>query len=84
MKFSVGDRVTNRKLGPIIIGEVIGFLPGDYYISEVGWYDTYPYWRCDYVYYIKLDKMLGEHDCLIFPEEDLILLGDLNDDESLS
>lgn len=81
-RFFLGDKVTNQKLGKPVCGIVDGILPAIYYgTKNKEWGKIYPKWKNKYVIYIKLKEpyQIGKetHDYLVFPEEDLILLGDL-------
>jgi len=71
----IGDRVTNRLIGKIKIGIVVGILYGKYYTEDVkSWDEIYPDWKNDYIIYVKLEQLLDESqcECLIYPLKDII------------
>lgn len=81
-RFFLGDKVTNQKLGKPVCGIVDGIVPAIYYDSKnKHWNKFYPKWKERYVVYVKLNEpyKIGKetHNYLVFPEDDLIQLGDL-------
>jgi|SRR5579885_1036934 len=56
MKFKIGDRVTNRRLGPVLIGSVCGVShPANCVFVTPRWDQIYPDWRNYLVYTLKLE-----------------------------
>lgn len=77
---TMGDRVTNRKLGIPILGYIDGIIPGHLYCGKVTWESEYSDWKEKYVLYIKLDVQSDGNDYLIFPEDDIIKLDEIGVD----
>lgn len=77
-RFTIGEHVVNQKLGPPISGFITGIIPAKHYKSKVdNWSPSYPNWRAKFVVYVKLDVKLGDTEELIFPEDDLIILEEI-------